>query len=177
MTPLMREVLGNRRRALQPEVAAAVNDAGIPIDTTVLLGVDYVRMNGGIYEPSTDGASALTVPYLNERGELEDIVAIGLNSRRSATRCGRAQILGAHWLDEAFMERSPVPTYLDGLRWLHSGCRGVFLVRLEIAPYVLEEAPGIACSDDFTLRRIHAAMTRPVRIPPLYSAEVQHVAA
>ena len=177
MTPLMGEVLSNRRRALQPEVAAAFQDVGIPIDTTLLLGVDYVQVNGCIYEPAPDGASALTVPYLNDSGELEDIVAIGLRSRRSATRCGRAQILGAHWLDEAFMEDSPVPTYLDGLRWLHSGCRGVFLVRPEIAPYVLEEAPGIACSDDFTLRRIHAAMTRPVRVPPLYSAEVQHVTA
>jgi len=173
----MREVLSNRRRVLQPEVAAALDDAGIPIDTTPLLGVSYVQVNGGIYEPAKDGSSAITVPYLNERGELEDIVAIGLRSRRSATRHGRAQILGAHWLDEASIEGSPVPTYLDGLRWLHSGCRGVFLVRLEIAPYVLEQAPGIACSDDITLRRIHAAMTRPVRIPPLYSAEVQHAAA
>ncbi len=177
MTPLMREVLSNRRRALQPAVAAALDDAGIPIDTTDLLGVDYVQMHGGIYEPARDGSSAITVPYLNERGELEDIVAIGVHSRRSATRYGRAQILGAHWLDDAFMEGSTVPVYLDGLRWLHSGCRGVFLFRLEVAPYVLEQAPGIACSDDITLRRIHAAMTRPVRVPPLYSAEVQHVAA
>jgi len=172
----MLEVLANRRRALQPEVAAALDEGGIPIDTTLLLGVDYVRVNGGIYEPAKEGSSAITVPYLNERGELEDIVAIGVHSRRSATRCGRAQILGAHWLDDAFMENTSVPTYLDGLRWLHSGCRGVFLVRLEIAAYVLEQAPGIACSDDATLRRVHAAMTRPVRVPPLYSAEVQHAA-
>lgn len=180
MKALMREALANRRRALRPEVTAGLQAAGLPVDTAPLLGIDYVTANNGIYEPAKDESPAIIVPAFrrtSDRSELFDLVAIGLHSHRAATRCGEAQILGEEWIDAATIHDRPVAVYLDGLRWLVSGCRGVFIIELSLAPYVLSGAPGIACSDELTLRRLHDAMVKPARLPPFYIPEVRHVAA
>ena len=180
MNFLMREALNNRRRALQPEMAADLAAAGICSDATVLLGLDSVVVSHGIYETAKHGSAAVILPAFRsttDRRELYDLVAIGLHSRRAATRCGNAQMLGDEWIEAAFAHDRPVVVYLDGLRWLASGCRGVFIIDLSIAPFVLGDAPGIACSDEVTLSRLHDAMTKPVRVPPFYVPEVHHVEA
>lgn len=177
---LLREALSSRCRALQPEVFGGLLAAGIPVDTTPLLGIADVTVNNVIYEPVKDGSAAIILPTFkctDDRSELYDLIAIGLHSHRSATRCGMVQILGDEWIDAAFIHERPVPVYLDGIRWLASGCRGVFIIDLAVAPLVLSEALGVACSDEVTARRVHDAMALPPRVPPIFIPEVLHVSA
>ena len=86
-------------------------------------------------------------------------------------------MLGEHWIDLASSHRRPVPTYLDGLRWLRSGQRGVFIVDPVYAQFALADAPGLACSDEVTAARLRKAIERPVRVPDIFVVEALRAAA
>src|SRR5262245_49851279 len=107
MKALLREHLSAHRFAQRPEVAAATEALGLPTAGVPTWGIAPVLVQDRIYTPAVDGSTALLLPYFaynDDRPELDDLVAVGLNSRRVATRRGRAHALGEHWIEAAFIE-------------------------------------------------------------------------
>lgn len=171
---MLGEFRGNYRAALQGEGAQALAGVGLRADAGPIIGYTRVKASGGFYEPTIDASPAIIVPaFTREDGsaDMYDLVAIGLTSRRSATRRGILQHLGDRWLDLAVAHDKPVRVFLDGVEWLAAGCCGLFFVDLTAASLVLGEAKGIWVSDDASSDLLHKAMERPSRIPPIYVPE------
>ena len=177
---LLDEFRGNYRAALQAEGMCALADVGLRADRGSLIGFARVKVANGFYEPAADGSAAVIVPaFTHEDGspDVYDLVAVGLNSRRSATRRGIVQHLGDLWLDVSVAQGNSVRVFLDGLEWLSANCAGMFFADIAAASFVLGDSVGIWCSDDAAAALLCEAMKRPSRIPPIYvPAEVHHAA-
>jgi hypothetical protein len=93
MSPLLRELLAAHRSARLPELAAALQACGLPIDTGPIWGVAFVEIDPHHYSPVAGGKPAIIAP-LFEGGVLLDLVATGLETRTTRTRYALADVPG-----------------------------------------------------------------------------------
>jgi hypothetical protein len=176
MSPLFCELLVARRTARLPELAAALQACGLPIDGASTWGVGFVDIDAHNYAPADGGKPAIIVP-LFEGGALLDLIAVGLETRSTRTRRGLATVLGQEWLDHARETETAVRLFGDPIEWLRNGCRGAVVVDWRAAPFTLSEVPAIACGDELLAKKIDKALRQPLRVPPLYVREERRAAA
>ena len=180
---LLDEFRSDHRAALQPEGSGALAAHGLQAKTGALVGYSRVRATRGLYDPAEDGSPAIIIPAFsyevgsNDIHGIYDLIAVGLTSRRTATRCGIVQCLGERWLDLAWVQAKPVRIFLDGLEWLAARGEGLFLVDLASVRFVLGDIAGIWCSSDDEAKVLHDAMERPSRVPPIFVEAEAHRAA
>jgi len=181
---LLAEFCSNYRAGREGEGAAALTAEGISNERICGYAevVTFSSFGRGpaFYEPTPDGNAAVIVPaftYENGSPDVYDLIAVGLNSGRSATRRGLVQYLGERWLDVPWVQEKPARVFLDGREWLAANCGGLFLVDTNAARLVLGDAVGIWCSSERDSRVLHEAMERPSRVPPIFvEAEVRDAA-
>jgi hypothetical protein len=176
MSPLLRELLAARRTAHNPELAAALQACGLPIDGGSTWGVGFVDIDAHNYAPAAGGKPAIIVP-LFEGGALLDLIAVGLETRSTRTRRGLATVLGQEWLDRAREAETAVRLFGDPIEWLRNGCRGAVVVDWRAARYELGDVPGIACEGELLAKRVEQALKEPVRVPRLFVREARRAAA
>src|SRR5262245_44637794 len=117
---LLAEFRGNYQDARKGDGAQALAAAGLKgihgyARVTTFSGGDQ-HVGPAYYEPTPDGNAAVIVPafsYENGSPDLYDLIAVGLNSGRSATRRGLVQYLGESWLDDAWVHEKPARVFLN----------------------------------------------------------------
>jgi hypothetical protein len=173
MTPLFREYLASRRTGRRPELAAALQDCGLPAEG---FGVSFVEIDAHHYAPVTGGKPAIIVS-LFEGGALVDLIATGLQTRATRTRAGIAAVLGQEWIDRARETETTLRLFGDPIEWLRNGCRGAVVVDWRTARHALADVPGIACESEFLAAQVERAMRQPVSLPQLFVREANRAAA
>lgn len=176
---LLAEFRGNYRAAREGGGASALTATGISNER--ICGharVTTFRSFGrgpAFYEPTGDGNAAVIVPaftYENGSPDVYDLIAVGLNSGRSATRRGLVQYLGERSLDVAWVNETPARVFLNGLEWLAANCCGLFLVDTSAARWVLGDVvTGIRCSSEAESKVLHEALQHPLSVPPIFVEE------
>jgi hypothetical protein len=173
MTPLFREYLASRRTGRRPELAAALQDCGLPAEG---LGVSFVEIDGHHYAPAAGGKAAIITPLFQD-GVLLDLVATSLQTRATRTRAGIATVLGQEWIDHAKETETTVRLFGDPIEWLRNARHGAVVVDWRAARHVLADVPGIACETEFLAKQVEHAMRQPVSFPKLFVREASRAAA
>jgi hypothetical protein len=176
MTPLFIELLAARRTAQAPELAAALQACGLPIDTGGAWGVAFVDIDSHNYAPAAGGKAAIITPLFAD-GALLDLIATGLATCSTRTRLGVATMLGREWIDHAKATETAVRLFGDPIEWLRNGCRGAVVIDWRAARYELADLPGIACENEMLAKRVEHALKQPARIPQLFVREAHRAAA
>jgi hypothetical protein len=175
MTALLRELLAAHRTARSPELAAALQACGLPVDGPSTWGVSFVDIDPHHYAPA-GGKAAIVTPLFAD-GALLDLIATGLATRSTRTRLGAATMLGRQWIDHAKDTETAVRLFGDPLEWLRNGCRGAVVIDWRAARYELADLPGIACENEMLAKRVEHALKQPARIPQLFVREAHRAAA
>ena len=173
MTPLFREYLASRHTRSRPELAAALQNCGLPAEG---FGVAFVEIDGHHYAPVAGGKPAIITPLFHD-GALADLVATGMQTRATRTRAGIATVLGREWIDHAKATETTVRLFADPIEWLRNGRRGAVVVDWRSARHALADVPGIACETDFLAAQVERAMHQPVCLPKLFVREANRAAA
>jgi hypothetical protein len=176
MTPLLRELLTAHRLARTPDLAGALKACGIPTDGVPLWGVAFVEPSGRHYTPLAGGRAAIITPAFNE-GELIDLTATGLETRRTLTRLGVASVLGQEAIDRAKEAGTYVHIFSDPIEWLRNRCHGAVVLDWSIARFALADMPAIACATELLAARIDKELRQPAHVPPLFVREERRAAA
>jgi hypothetical protein len=176
MSGLLRELLAAHRTARLPELADALQACGLPIDTGSTWGVAFVDIDANHYAPADGGKPAIILPLFAD-GELLDLIATGIATRSTRTRCGVATTLGREWLDHARDTETAARLFGDPIEWLRNGCRGAVVVDWRAARHELADLPGIACEGELLAKRVERALKQPAHLPQLFVREARHAAA
>jgi len=183
MSPLFPELLTAHLRVCAPELADALmacglplDGAGFPLDGVPLFGVEFIELGGQHYTPLAGGHPAIIVPAI-EGGELVDLTATGLATRRTVTRYGNAAVLGQEAIDHAKAADTYVHIFGDPIEWLRHRCRGAVVLDWSVARFALADLPAIACATEFLAARIDKELRQPLAVPPLFVRETHRAAA
>jgi len=125
MSPLLRELARVHRRLMQhAELREAAEACGL-FNAGLSIGWDLVEplQGGERYTPQSDGQPAVIIPVF-EGGQLIDLVATSLATRRGLTRDGIASILGRDAIDHAMIYQTHLLLFQDPLTWLLNHGRG-----------------------------------------------------
>jgi hypothetical protein len=176
MSALLRELLTAHRIARTPDLATALQACGLPIDSGPAWGVAFVEPSGPHYTPREGGKPAIIVPVF-DGGELIDLTATGLETRRTLTRLGIASVLGQDAIDRAKDGETYVYLFSDPIEWLRNGGRGAVVLDWSVARFALADLPAIACATEFLAARIDKELRQPLAVPPLFVREDRRAAA
>jgi hypothetical protein len=173
MTSFLSELLTAHKRARTRDLAPALQACGLPIDSGPTWGVAFVEPSGPHYTPREGGKPAIIVPVF-DGGELIDLTATGLETRRTVTRLGIASVLGQVAIDCAKDSETYVYLFSDPIEWLRNRCAGAVVLDWSVARYELADLPGIACATEFVAARIDKELRQPTHVPPLFVREGMH---
>jgi hypothetical protein len=174
VTPLFREYLAARRTARsRADLGKALEACGFPSDG---FGIEFVEIDAHHYAPIEGGRPSIIVPCF-QNGELQDLIATGLQTRATRTRTGVATVLGQDWIDHAKDTETTVRLFGDPIEWLRNGRRGAVVVDWRAARYELADLPGIACEGELLAKRVDRALRQPARLPKLFVREAHRAAA
>jgi hypothetical protein len=184
VSPLFPELLTAHLRVCStPELADALmacgfplDGAGFPLDRVPLFGVEFIELGGQHYTPLVGGHPAIIIPAI-EGGELVDLTATGLATRRTVTRYGNAAVLGQEAIDRAKDSETYVYLFSDPIEWLRNRCRGAVVLDWSVARFALADVLAIACATEFIAARIDKELRRPSHVPPLFVREARRAAA
>jgi hypothetical protein len=176
MSRLLPELLAAHRLARSPDLAAALQACGIPTAGVPIWGAGFVELEGAHYEPRAGGRPAIICPVF-DGGELVDLTATGLETRRTVTRLGVASVLGQEAIDNAKDGDTYVHLFNDPVEWLRNRCRGAVVLDWSVARFALADLPAIACATEFLAARVDKELRQPTRVPPLFVREERRAAA
>jgi hypothetical protein len=174
VSPLLRELLAAHKVARSPDLAAALQECGLPISS--VWGVSLVEIDTHHYAPLGGGKPAIITPLFKD-GVLLDLVATGLRTRATRTRAGIATVLGQEWIDNAKETETTVRLFADPIEWLRNNRRGAVVVDWRSARYALADVPGLACQNELLAKQVERAMRQPIRLPQLFVPEANRAAA
>jgi hypothetical protein len=98
---LLSELISAHRTARRPELVEALEACGLPVLGVPVWGVEFVEVAGDCYQPRHGGHPAIIIPVFQD-GELIDLTATGLATRRTVIRMGIASMLGQEAIDRAW---------------------------------------------------------------------------
>jgi hypothetical protein len=176
MSALLRELLTAHRIARTTDLATALQTCGIPTAGVPIWGAGFVELDGAHYAPRAGGRPAIIVPVF-DGGELVDLTATGLETRRTLTRLGVASVLGQDAIDRAKDGETYVHLFADPIEWLRHRCGGAVVLDWSVARFALADLPAIACATEFLAARIDKELRQPTRVPPLFVREERRAAA
>lgn len=174
---LLSELISAHRTARRPELVEALEACGLPALGVPVWGVEFVEVAADYYQPRRCGHPAIIIPVFQD-GELIDLTATGLATRRTAIRMGVASMLGQDAIDRATDAGTHLQVFSDPIEWLRNRCNGAVVLDWQAAGFALADVTAIACASELIAKKIDNAMRQPVRIPQLFvREETTHAAA
>ena len=146
LNPLLLELIGAHRLRHDLRLEPLLQSMGL-LTVRKVWGLSWVVPEEGTYRPAVDGEigrSAIIVPAF-EGGELVDLIAEGLASRRLLPRTGAATMIGHDAVECAKALREPLFVFDRPSGWLRGHCLGVVVLNWNIG-FELEGVRRIACT-------------------------------
>jgi hypothetical protein len=174
---LLNELIAAHRTARLPPLVEALEACGLPVLGVPVWGVEFVELAGDYYQPRRGGHPAIIIPVFQD-GELIDLTATGLATRRTVIRMGIASMLGQDAIDRATDDGTHLQVFSDPIEWLRNRCNGAVVLDWQAAGFALADVTAIACASELIAKKIDNAMRQPVRMPRLFvREETTHAAA
>jgi hypothetical protein len=132
-------------------------------------GVAPVEFFGRFYQPAEDRHWALIVAVV-EDGDLVDLCAVDLESRRTGTRLGFGRVLGFDALGRARREGHTIYLREHVLDWLRKPDAAACVLDWAQAPHLLNADLGdwrLRCASRNLSQRVRRALAQPVSLPRL----------
>lgn len=146
------------RKLSNPELAEAVQHAGLSGGRCPQWGFDHIVIENDTYRPANNqefGKAALIVPA-TEDGRVIDLIATTLGTLETVTRLGVAKVIGADAVTAARDAGEPLRVFKTPFGWLRGGTLGAVTVDWRHAAEHLDGVRDIHCNADLA-PRIHAA--------------------
>lgn len=173
MNPLLREVVRARRLAESPVMVPILDRVGLT-ERPRYWGVDWVEVEGGLYQPADEGGRVALIECVYQHGGLIDLVATSLETRAMRCRRGLGSMLGEDRLDHALQYGKALAVFADALAWRANGGRGVVILDWRDAALELADVPALLCENEAFAARLSQAFVGEICIaPPIFVSSGQ----
>lgn len=185
-------------RATTARHRAALRRLGVPrrfVEVAPAAAVLRARVEGALYTPDADGtphyvtpvrADRVAAPWEHEHVDPELVLDFGpivdlVAWRPSAPERWTLRVGTACWLGVTRfrLDPPPIPVWRSPLAWLRGG--GIGLVPLARDARELQDLllrlPALIAEDAAHGRALHALLSRPARVPPIYVAQPRSAVA
>ena len=164
--PLLDELM-TALAAPTPAQMQELADLGVPMATTIMVGVTKVRPSGSLYEPDPDGTAAWIVPCM-DGGDTVDLLAFKSDEPgRWWLRLGACPLLGADALNDLWLGQR-LRIHRTPLGWLAgTDAAGVVVLRWTEALQHLVSVPTIEVEDEAHAAEIRRRMVSTITLPEI----------